>query len=378
MYSCKGLYNDVMFTVTDVDGKTGARCGVLHTARGDIETPVFMPVGTRGSVKAILPERVRELGYGLVLANTYHLYMRPGLEVIEAAGGLHSFVGWDSAMLTDSGGYQVFSLSKTLKLSEEGVTFRSVYDGREVYLSPEEAVRAQGVFGSDIAMVLDECAPYPCELDYVRGSVDLTHRWAERSLKAHDHPAQALFGIVQGGTWPEERRRSAELTVELGFPGYGIGGLSVGEPRELMLEVLAGQLQYLPPDHPRYLMGVGDPEGLVEAVALGVDMFDSVLPTRLARNGSALTPAGRLNLRNSSHAGDNSPLDQSCPCRACRGFSRAYIRHLFLNNEILAHMLLTEHNLAFMRALVDDCRSAIKAGRMDKLLPAFKGWNRIK
>ncbi len=364
-----------MFTITDTDGKTGARCGVLHTARGDVETPVFMPVGTRGSVKAILPERVRELGYGLVLANTYHLYLRPGLSVIEAAGGLHAFTGWDSALLTDSGGYQVFSLSRTLKLSEEGVTFRSVYDGAEVFLSPEEAVRAQAVFGSDIAMVLDECAPYPCDRDYVRASVDMTHRWAGRSLAAHDHPTQALFGIVQGGTWPEERRRSAELTVELGFPGYGIGGLSVGEPRELMLEVLAGQIAHLPADRPRYLMGVGDPEGLVEAVALGVDMFDSVLPTRLARNGSALTPSGRLNLRNAAHAGDHSPLDGNCPCRACRGFSRAYLRHLFLNNEILAHMLLTEHNLAFMQALVDDCRSAIKAGRMEKLLPAFRGWN---
>ncbi len=367
-----------MFEITDHDGGTAARRGVLHTARGDVETPVFMPVGTRGSVKAILPERVRELGYGLVLANTYHLYLRPGLPVIEAAGGLHAFTGWDGALLTDSGGYQVFSLSKTLKLGEEGVAFRSVYDGAEVFFTPEEAVRAQAAFGSDVAMVLDECVPYPCGRDYVRASVDRTHRWAARGLAAHRHPDQALFGIVQGGTWPEERRRSAELTVELGFSGYGIGGLSVGEPRELMLEVLAGQLGHLPADRPRYLMGVGDPEGLVEAVALGVDMFDSVLPTRLARNGSALTRPGRLNLRNAAHAGDHSPLEEGCPCRACRGFSRAYIRHLFLNNEILAHMLLTEHNLAFMQALLRDCRGAIKAGRMEQLLSAFRGWNRSK
>jgi queuine tRNA-ribosyltransferase len=353
-----------------------ARCGILHTAHGDIETPAFMPVGTRGSVKAILPGRVREMGFDLVLANTYHLYLRPGLAVIEAAGGLHAFNGWDGALLTDSGGYQVFSLSKTLKLSEEGVTFNSVYDGAQVFLSPEEAVRAQQVFGSDIAMVLDECTPYPCELAYVRNSVDLTYRWARRCRDAHDHPYQSLFAIVQGGTWPQERRRSAELTVELDFPGYGIGGLSVGEPRELMLEILAGQVGHLPAQRPRYLMGVGDPEGIVEAVALGVDMFDSVLPTRLARNGSALTRAGRLNLRNSVHRDDHSPLEEECPCNACKGFSRSYLRHLVLNNEILAHMLLTEHNLVFMQALLDNCRGAIKAGRMDEFKSAWKGWNR--
>ncbi len=367
-----------MFTITAKDSRTAARCGVLHTAHGDVETPVFMPVGTRGSVKAVMPERVREMGYGLVLANTYHLYLRPGLEVIEAAGGLHAFNGWSGALLTDSGGYQVFSLSKTLKLSEEGVTFRSVYDGAEVFFSPEEAVRAQEAFGSDIAMVLDECAPWPCEQAYVRDSVDLTWRWAKRCRQAHRHPRQALFAIVQGGTWPAERRRSAELTVELDFPGYGIGGLSVGEPRELMLETLAGQIGYLPAGKPRYLMGVGDPEGLVEAVAQGVDMFDSVLPTRLARNGSALTRQGRLNLRNSIHRDNFSPLEDGCGCAACRGFSRAYIRHLFLNNEILAHMLLTEHNLAFMQALLTDCRSAIKAGRMDQFVSAWKGWNRAE
>jgi queuine tRNA-ribosyltransferase len=370
---------DGFFEITARDGD--ARCGVLRTRHGEFETPVFMPVGTRGAVKAIHPERVRELGYGLILANTYHLFLRPGLEVIQAAGGLHRFSSWDGAILTDSGGYQVFSLSKTLKVSREGVAFRSVYDGSEVFLTPEEAVRAQALMGSDIAMVLDECVPYPCERDYVRSSVDLTRHWAERGRRAHDrdrdHHRQALFGIVQGGAWPEERRRSAELTVELDFPGYGIGGLSVGEPRELMLELLEAQVDLLPDDRPRYLMGVGDPAGIVEAVRLGVDMFDSVLPTRLARNGTAITPCGRLNLRNARYARDQAPLVDGCGCSACRSFSRAFLRHLFMAGEILPLLLLTEHNLWFIRDLVSDCREGIRAGRISELSSEWKGWNKV-
>jgi len=364
---------DSFFEITARDGR--ARCGILRTAHAEVETPVFMPVGTRGAVKAILPERLRELGYDLILANTYHLILRPGLEVIKEAGGLHNFTSWEGAILTDSGGYQVFSLSRTLQVSEEGVAFRSVYDGAEVFLTPEEAVRAQMVLGSDIAMVLDECVPYPCDREYVRGSVELTRRWAERGKRAHRHPYQALFGIVQGGAWPEERRRSAELTVELDFPGYGIGGLSVGEPRGLTMELLEEQLSLLPEDRPRYLMGVGDPAGLVEAVRLGVDMFDSVLPTRLARNGTAITPSGRLNLRNARYARDLSPLVEGCGCTACREHSRAYLRHLFLCGEILPLMLLTEHNLCILRRLLLDCREAIRTGRISELSSAWKAWN---
>ncbi len=362
------------FEVTARDGD--ARCGVLRTAHGEIETPVFMPVGTRGAVKAALPGRLREMGYDLILANTYHLYLRPGMEVIEEAGGLHAFASWDGAFLTDSGGYQVFSLSRTIRVSEEGVAFRSVYNGAEVFLTPEEAVRAQAAMGSDIAMVLDECVPYPCERDYVRGSVDLTLDWARRGKAAHDNPRQVLFGIVQGGAWPEERRRSAELTAELDFPGYGIGGLSVGEPRGLTMELLFEQLALLPTDRPRYLMGVGDPAGIIEAINLGVDMFDSVLPTRLARNGTALTPSGRLNLRNARYARDFSPLVEGCGCPTCREYSRAYLRHLFLCGEILPLILLTEHNLSFLRGLLRDCGEAIRAGRISELSSAWKDWNR--
>ncbi len=363
-----------LFEVTAVDGR--ARRGILRTAHGEVETPVFMPVGTRGAVKAVLPERVREMGFGLILANTYHLYLRPGLEVIEAAGGLHAFSSWEGAILTDSGGYQVFSLSRTLRVREEGVAFRSVYDGAEVFLTPEEAVRAQEALGSDIAMVLDECLPYPCGHDRVRSSVDLTRRWAERCAKAHRREGQALFGIVQGGAWPEERRRSAELTVELDFPGYGIGGLSVGEPRELTLELLEEQADLLHQERPRYLMGVGDPAGIVQAVALGVDMFDSAFPTRMARNGTALTPRGRLNLRNSRYAKDLSPLAEGCGCAACRGFNRAFLRHLLVAGEMLPLMLLTEHNLAFIRDLTRDCREAITAGRISELSSAWRGWDK--
>jgi queuine tRNA-ribosyltransferase len=363
------------FEVTARDNGTAARCGVLRTAHGEVKTPVFMPVGTKGTVKAISPRDLEEMGFSLILANTYHLYLRPGMEVIREAGGLHAFTAWKGAILTDSGGYQIFSLSKTLSLQEEGVSFRSVYDGREVFLTPEEVTLAQQAMGSDIAMVLDECVPYPCDRRYVEESVMLTYRWARRCQRVHDRPDQLLFGIVQGGVYHDLRKRSAELTSELGFPGFAIGGLSVGEPQELMFELLGEQTALLPHDKPRYLMGVGDPEGIVEAVCLGVDMFDCVLPTRLARNGAAMTREGRINLRNSVYARDLAPLEEDCSCYACRQFSRAYIRHLYQNNEILALILLTQHNLAFIQSLVDNCRSSIEAGKMDELKSTWKGWN---
>ncbi len=364
------------FNITARDDKTEARCAVLECAHGSVETPLFMPVGTRGAVKAISPRDLRDLGFHLILANTYHLYLRPGIEVVSKCGGLHNFISWDEAILTDSGGYQIFSLSKTLCVEEEGVRFRSVYDGAEVYLTPEKVIEAQQLLGSDIAMVLDECVPYPCEKSYVEKSVQLTYRWAKRCKEAHRRPDQMLFGIAQGGSYADLRKLSAQLTVELDFPGYAIGGLSVGEPRDLMLERLSEQLEILPWDKPRYLMGVGDPEGIVEAVALGVDMFDCVLPTRLARNGTALTREGKINLRNSLYTKDDHPLEENCTCYACSNFSRAYLRHLYLNNEILALMLLTQHNLHFIQELMEDCRNFVKAGKMFELKSAWRGWNR--
>ncbi len=362
------------FEILARDKDSGARLGRMHTPHGTVETPAFMPVGTRATVKAMAPWDLRNLGFELLLANTYHLYLRPGVELIERAGGLHRFMGWKGALLTDSGGYQVFSLSKTLKLSAEGVSFRSVYDGSENFLSPESAVAAQEAMGVDIAMVLDECVAYPAEKSYVEESVKLSADWARRCKQAGKRDDTALFGIVQGGMFSDLRRLSAELTREMDFPGYGIGGFSVGEPQELMLELLVPTLSLLPQEAPRYLMGVGDPVGLVESIALGVDIFDCVLPTRLARNGTVWTQQGKLNIKNAQHRDDLGPLDETCSCRACRTFSRAYLRHLYLNREILAMQLLTEHNLAFMETFIRNCREAILAGRINELKKASRVW----
>jgi queuine tRNA-ribosyltransferase len=295
--------------------------------------------------------------------------------VVEEAGGLHAFMGWDAPLLTDSGGFQVFSLSPTLDVREDGVLFRSVYDGGEHLLTPEMAVEVQERLGADVAMILDHCVAYPAAREEVEGSVKTTLAWAVRSLQAHDMEGQALFGIVQGGTDLGLRARSAEETAALGFPGYGIGGLSVGEPREVMLRCLEVQGDILPRDKPRHLLGIGDPEGMLEAVARGMDLFDCVLPTRMARNGVAFTQAGKMNLRHARYGDDPRPLEEDCPCPACRRFSRAYLRHLHRMNEILAHRLLTWHNLAFMQRLMLDCRGAIEAGRMLKLIQGWRGWN---
>ncbi|HET6874354.1 MAG TPA: tRNA guanosine(34) transglycosylase Tgt [Acidimicrobiales bacterium] len=341
-----------------------ARAGVVHTPRGAFATPCFMPVGTRGTVRAVPADDVAGLGFEVLLANTYHLMLRPGADLVEKLGGLHDFTGWPGRMLTDSGGYQVFSLKP--RVDDSGAVFRSTYDGSLHHLTPELAVRVQEQLGADIQMVLDVCPALPAPREAVAAAVETTAAWAERARRAHRRSDQHLFGIVQGGTDPELRVRSARRTVALGFDGYGIGGLSVGEPREDMLIALEAAISELPEDRPRYLMGVGDPVGLVEAVALGVDMFDCVLPTRLGRHGTALTPAGRLHLRNARWADDGAPIDDDCRCPVCLRWSRAFLRHLLTVGEPSAARLVSLHNLAFMRAMVDDIRSAVSDGRMDE------------
>ncbi|MCX7621143.1 MAG: tRNA guanosine(34) transglycosylase Tgt [Acidimicrobiales bacterium] len=354
-----------------VDAQDGnARCARVITARGSFRTPCFMPVGTRGTVRAIGVDDLERLGAEVVLANTYHLMLRPGAEVVAAHGGLHGFMGWAGHVLTDSGGFQVFSLQPDV--DDDGVTFRSTYDGSTHRLTPEGAVAVQHALGADIQMVLDVCPSLPSPPEVVRLAVDRTARWAERAKGAHRRlwsagSTQALFGIVQGGTDPALRQESAKRTVEIGFDGYGIGGLSVGEPRDEMLPALAAALEILPPDQPRYLMGVGDPVGLIEAIALGVDMFDCVLPTRLARHGTIFTGEGRINLRNQRFAKDPQPLDPSCACSVCARWSRAYLRHLLRVQEPSALRFLTLHNLHWFLALVQRARCAIAAGTLSAL-----------
>ncbi len=348
-----------------------ARFGVLQTPHGEVETPTFMPVGTKGTVKGLTPGDLRSAGAGVVLGNTYHLYLRPGADVVREAGGLHGFSGWDGPMLTDSGGYQVFSLSHKRKLSEEGVRFSSVYDGSTHQFTPELTTRVQEELGADVAMVLDECPPANAPRGYHEESLRRTARWAERCLEVHARGDQALFGIVQGGLFPDLREESLRRTVELGFPGYAVGGLSVGESREEMLEMLALVAPNLPAGKPRYFMGIGDPVGILQVIALGVDMFDCVLPTRLARHGMALTADGRMNLKNARFQRDFGPLDPECTCEACTGFGRAYLSHLVRENELLAHRLVTLHNVHFMGELCRKAREAIRAGEYAGFVEAW-------
>jgi queuine tRNA-ribosyltransferase len=343
----------------------GARRGRLTTPHGTVETPAFMPVGTAATVKAALPEQVAESGAEIVLSNTYHLYLRPGAEIVRAAGGIHAFMNWKRAVLTDSGGFQVFSLGALRKITEEGVTFRSHIDGSTHMLSPEGAVAIQNALGADIIMAFDECAPYPADRAYIEQSLARTTRWLKRCKAAHKKvDAQALFGIMQGGVYADLRARSAREIAELDLPGYAIGGLSVGEPKPLMYEMLEASVPLLPERKPRYLMGVGSPDCLFEAVERGVDMFDCVLPTRVARNGRALTSQGNLNIKNARFERDFSALDPSCGCYTCRNYSRAYLRHLFRAGEILSSVLLTLHNLAFLQDLMRGMRRAIEADRL--------------
>ena len=337
-----------------------ARTGILKTSRGDIRTPAFMPVGTAATVKGMLPASVLETGADIVLANTYHLMLRPGADLIGHLGGLHKFMSWERPILTDSGGYQVMSLSQLRKITEDGVRFRSHIDGTEEFLSPERAMEIQRLLGSDIQMVLDECPAYPATESDIEKSTQLSARWAARSKAAFgEQPGRACFGIVQGGVYPALRRRSINALCEIGFDGYAVGGLAVGESQSAMFDVLDATVPHLPATRPRYLMGVGKPDDIAGAVLRGIDMFDCVLPTRSGRNGQAFTRAGALNLRNARHAKDDAPLDEACRCPACRQFSRAYLHHVVKSGEIIAAMLLTWHNLAFYQNLMAGLRGAV-------------------
>jgi queuine tRNA-ribosyltransferase len=353
----------VSFTVTATDGE--ARAGVLRTAHGDVPTPAFMPVGTKATVKGLDPERLRELGTTILLGNTYHLHFRPGADLVAELGGLHRFMSWDGPILTDSGGFQVFSLRDTIVAADdEGVTFRSVYDGEAARLTPELAAEIQRRLGSDIAMCLDICLPATASLAELDAAAERTARWAERQLVAPRGEGQLLFGISQGGTDDELRRRSIEDIAALGFDGNALGGLSVGEDRELMLATVGWSAPLLPSEKPRYFMGIGDPAGILEVIERGIDMFDCVLPTRLGRTGSALTWEGRLNLRNARFSRDPAPLQEGCPCRACTRFSRAYLRHLVNQQELLGLVLLSEHNVRFLLDLTAGARAAIERGEL--------------
>jgi queuine tRNA-ribosyltransferase len=364
-----------------------ARLGRLITTHGKVETPAFMPIGTQGSVKGVSPRELRELNAQIVLGNSYHLFVRPGLDVIKHFGGLHNFMSWDGPILTDSGGYQIFSLAKLRKITQEGVEFQNHIDGARAFISPEIAMEIQAALGSDIAMVLDECVPYPCEYDYAAQSAELTARWAKRCKivasavsaesradwpgAAHGTPRQLVFGIVQGGTFENLRRASAQAITELNFDGYAVGGVSVGEPEEEMFQAVESSEPFLPTDKPRYAMGLGTPPQLLEMIARGMDMFDCVLPTRLARNGTAFTAAGTLNLKNAEFALDKRPIEENCACETCRQFSRGYIRHLVKAEEILGLRLITLHNLHFYLHLMSQARSEIEKGDFDQFRKAF-------
>ena len=345
--------------------QSGARLGKVHTPHGSFETPVFMPVGTQATVKGMSPDELKEIDANIILSNTYHLFLRPGQDIVKEVGGLHKFMNWDRTILTDSGGFQVFSLSDIRDIKEEGVTFRSHIDGSKKFMSPEISIGVQNALGSDIIMCFDECAPYPCEYEYAKKSMEMTTRWAKRCKEVHTRPdEQALFGIVQGSTYKDLRIESAKQITDLDFPGYAIGGLSVGEPGSLMNEMLEITVPYLPQDKPRYLMGVGSPDYLIDGAIRGIDMFDCVMPTRIGRNGSIFTSKGRVIIRDAKYARDLSPMDENCDCYACKNFTRAYIRHLFKSGEMLGLRLATWHNLRFLINLMKDVREAIKNDRL--------------
>ena len=356
----------IAFEVTDRDGETRARAGCVQTPHGTVETPVFMVVGTQAAVKTLSPDELRAAGVQIVLSNTYHLSIRPGVELIRDIGGLHRFMAWDGPLLTDSGGYQVFSLADAAVVSDEGVKFRSHVDGSGLFIGPREATQMQNDLGADVIMALDECAPYPCDRQHARQAVDRTLLWARQCLDAHRRPDQAMFGIVQGSVYRGLREECVEQLALLPFDGYAIGGLSVGEGPDLMYEVLGYTSPLLPAERPRYLMGVGRPEDILEAIAQGIDMFDCVLPTRNGRNGVAFTSEGLVRIKNSRYRADSRPLDEECDCAACRQFSRAYLRHLVTSKEILGLRMMSLHNVHFFQRLVRGARSAIRAGEFGR------------
>ena len=356
------------FNVLGVDNNSSARAGVLELSHGRVETPVFMPVGTQGTVKALSPQDLIDCQAQIILGNTYHLYLRPGVEIIKDAGGIQKFSSWNRPILTDSGGYQVFSLAELNKINEQGIRFQSHLDGSYHFFTPELVIKLQRALGSDIAMVLDECVPYPCDIDYARQSTELTIQWAQRSLDAWEsNPAefdfeQNLFSIIQGSTYDELRRTCTTRLMEMDFPGYAIGGLSVGEPKTALYEITEVCTSLLPREKPRYLMGVGKPEDLIKCVALGIDMFDCVMPTRNGRNGTVYTPHGPIVVKNALYKDDFKPIDDDCPCYTCQNFSRAYLRHLFQAEELLVLRLASIHNLTFYLNLMKEMREAILKG----------------
>ncbi len=355
----------IKYELIKKDKKTGARLGRLHTPHGIIETPIFMPVGTQATVKTMSPEELKEMNAQIILSNTYHLFIRPGHQIVEEAGGLHKFMNWDRPILTDSGGFQVFSLSDLRNITEEGVHFRNHLSGEKLFIGPEESIGIQNSLGADIIMSFDECPPYPADREYVKKSLERTTRWAERSLKAHKRETdQALFGIVQGGMYKDLREQSVKELTQFDFSGYSVGGLSVGEPKDIMFDMLEHTTPLLPENKPRYLMGVGDPESLFEGVIRGIDMFDCVLPTRIARNGTTMTSKGRVVAKNAKYARDFTSLDPNCGCYTCRNYSKAYIRHLLKADEIFGLRLTTYHNLYFLLDLMHNIRKAILEDRL--------------
>ena len=348
------------FEVKKVEKNTGARLGVLHLPHGDVETPVFMPVGTRATVKGITPDEIKDIKSGIILANTYHLWLRPGEDLIEKAGGLHKFMNYDGPILTDSGGFQVFSLARPKDITEEGVHFKSHIDGAKLFLTPEKSIQIQNKLDSDIAMSFDECPAYPSTHEYMEKSILRTIRWAKRGKDVFNNPRQSLFGIVQGGEYPDLRKLSAIETAKIGFDGYSIGGTSVGETKETMYKMVEYSTAYMPEDKVRYLMGVGDPIDIIEGVIRGVDIFDCVLPTRIARHANAFTKYGKINLKNAKFKEDFTPLEEDCDCYACKNFTKAYIRHLIVANETLGQRLLSIHNLRFLIKIMENIRVSIK------------------
>lgn len=360
------------FTITHQDKNSRARTGEIRTEHGTFPTPVFMPVGTQGTVKALGPDDLKKCGVGILLGNTYHLYLRPGHDLVKEMGGLHRFMNWQGPILTDSGGYQVFSMRELTKVSEEGVSFQSHIDGSTHFLSPETSMEIQEALGSDIIMAFDEPVPYPASYADTETSGKLTTRWAKRCLEKHKNNSQALFGITQGGMFPDLRERSAREIVDMGFPGYAIGGLSVGEPKELMAEMIDATVPHLPLESPRYLMGVGFPEDIIRSVLQGVDMFDCVVPTRNARNGTLFTSFGKILIKNAEFKNDPGPIDPECGCYTCSNFSRAYLRHLFASGEILSYRLNTIHNVHYYMNFMKEIRKAIGEDRLDGHYREFK------
>ena len=361
----------VNYELVAEDRKTGARAGLLHTPHGVFKTPMFMPVGTQATVKTVTPEELEEMGAQIILSNTYHLFLRTGTELIHEAGELHRFMNWNKGILTDSGGFQVFSLGAMRKITEEGVYFRSFLDGSKQFLSPEISIRAQEDLGSDIAMAFDECIPYPADYEYARKSTERTTRWAKRCIKAHQRTDRGIFGIIQGGMYKDLRKQSAMEISSLPFDGMAVGGLSVGEPHDLMYDILEETIQWMPKGKARYLMGVGTPDCLVEGVARGVDMFDCVFPTRVARNGMAMIHTGRMNMKNKQYERDFRPIEESCGCYTCRNYTRAYIRHLYKSEELLVFRLVTIHNLYFLLQFMRDMREAIVQGNFSEFREHF-------